>query len=216
MASTTRLASAGADRRAVVEAQILAATERLLAAGESFTELGVQRPAAEAGVARSTFYLHFRDKTELLLKLTATLVGPALALIGAAPPEVGREGMVRAMDEVIRYYRERRHLLAAVLEVTAYDPGVRAMWEAELQLFTDQAAEWLRVEQAAGRTAPELEPATASRVFVWGGIQVIANQVLTGDPAQDAAVAREIASLQWYGSFRRPAEDRPVTPAGSP
>jgi len=216
MASTTRRASAGADRRAVVEAQILAATERLLAAGESFTELGVQRLAAEAGVARSTFYLHFRDKTELLLKLTATLVGPALALIGAAPPEAGREGMVQAMDEVIRYYRERRHLLAAVLEVTAYDPGVRAMWEAELQLFTDQAAEWLRVEQAAGRTAPDLEPATASRVFVWGGIQVIANQVLTGDPAQDAAVAREIASLQWYGSFRRPAEDRPVTPAGPP
>jgi TetR/AcrR family transcriptional regulator, ethionamide resistance regulator len=211
MASTTRRASAGADRRAVVEAQILAATERLLAAGERFTELGVQRLAAEAGVARSTFYLHFRDKTELLLKLTATLTEPALALIAAAPPEVGREGMAQAMVEVIRYYRERRHLLAAVLEVTAYDPAVRATWEAELELFTDRAAEWLRAEQAAGRTSPDLEPGTASRVFVWGGIQVIANQVLTGDPAQDAAVAREIASLQWYGSFRRPAQDQPAT-----
>lgn len=213
MASTTRRASAGADRRAVVEAQILAATERLLAAGESFTELGVQRLAAEAGVARSTFYLHFRDKTELLLKLTATLAGPAFALVDAAPPEVGREGMVQAMGEVIRYYRDRRHLLAAVLEVTAYDPAVRATWEAELRLFTDRAAGWLRSEQAAGRTAPDLEPATASRVFVWGGIQVIANQVLTGDPAQDATVAREIALLQWYGCFRRPAQDQPAAAA---
>ncbi|WP_250004592.1 TetR/AcrR family transcriptional regulator [Actinoplanes sp. M2I2] len=209
MASTTRRASAGADRRAVAEAQILAAAEQLLAGGERFTELGIQRLAAEAGVARSTFYLHFRDKTELLLRLTATLTAPALDLISAAPPESGRESMEQAMGAVIRYYRERRHLLAAVLEVAAYDPAARAAWEAELQLFTERAAAWLRVEQQAGRTAPELEPETASRVFVWGGIQVIANQVLTGDQAQDAAVARELVSLQWYGSFRRPAEDRP-------
>lgn len=207
MASTTRRASAGADRRAAVEAQVLAATERLLAAGARFTELGVQRIAAEAGVARSTFYLHFRDKTELLLRLTATLTSEAFALIDAAPPEVGREGMVQAMTEVVRYYRQRRHLLAAVLEVTAYDAAARAAWEGELRSFVDRGAAWLRAEQAAGRTSPDLEPATASRVFVWGGIQVIADQVLTGDEAQDDAVAREVALLQWYGSFRRPAQD---------
>ena len=206
MASTTRRASAGADRRAVVEAQVLAATERLLAAGARFTELGVQRIAAEAGVARSTFYLHFRDKTELLLRLTSTLASEAFALIGAAPPEMGSDGVVQAMTEVVRYYRKRRHLLVAVLEVTAYDPVAHAAWEAELQSFIELAAQWLRAEQAAERTAPDLEPVTASRVFVWGGIQVIANQVLTGDETQDDAVAREVALLQWYGTFRRPAQ----------
>ena len=135
MASTTRRASAGADRRAVVEAQVLAATERLLAGGARFTELGVQRIVAEAGVARSSFYVHFRDKTELLLRLTSTLTSEAFALIGAAPPQRGSEGMVQAMREVVRYYRQRRHLLAAVLEVTAYDPVAGAAWEAELQSF---------------------------------------------------------------------------------
>ncbi|MEU6203817.1 helix-turn-helix domain-containing protein, partial [Micromonospora musae] len=62
MPSITRRRSGGSDRRLSVEAQILAATERLLAEGESFTELGVQRIAREAGVARSTFYMHFADK----------------------------------------------------------------------------------------------------------------------------------------------------------
>ncbi|MEU6204148.1 helix-turn-helix domain-containing protein, partial [Micromonospora musae] len=62
MPSITRRRSAAADRRLPVEAQILAATERLLGEGESFTELGVQRIAREAGVARSTFYMHFADK----------------------------------------------------------------------------------------------------------------------------------------------------------
>lgn len=40
--------------RASVEERILAATERLLAEGTSFTGLGMQRIAAEAGIARST------------------------------------------------------------------------------------------------------------------------------------------------------------------
>jgi hypothetical protein len=39
------------DRRSVIEAQILAATEQLLREGENVTDLGVQRIAAAAGVA---------------------------------------------------------------------------------------------------------------------------------------------------------------------
>ena len=52
---------------------MLAATEKLLVEGVSFTELGVQRIATEAGIARSTFYLYFRGKTELLVRLAGSL-----------------------------------------------------------------------------------------------------------------------------------------------
>jgi AcrR family transcriptional regulator len=73
MPSITRPRPQGPDRRAAAVAQVLAATERLLGEGVPFTELGVQRIAAEAGIARSTFYLHFRDKTELLVRLAGSL-----------------------------------------------------------------------------------------------------------------------------------------------
>src|ERR1700758_4252388 len=53
---------------AMVEA-VRAAVERLTADGTSFTELRVERIAKEAGIARSTFYLRFRDKTTLLCTL---------------------------------------------------------------------------------------------------------------------------------------------------
>jgi AcrR family transcriptional regulator len=206
MPSVTRRHSIGANRRAAVEAKILEATERLLRDGESFTELGVQRIAAEAGIARSTFYLHFRDKSQLLMRLIEPLADPAFDMISEADPSYGLEGMVKAMVLNVRYYRERRHLLAAVVEVAAYDPMIREFWDAQLQRFIDQAEGWLRSEQEAGNTAPDLDPRTATRVFVWGGFQALANQVLTGPQDQDEVVAREIAQLEWYGASRRPAE----------
>jgi AcrR family transcriptional regulator len=204
--STTRRPSAGNDRRAAVEARILEATERLLAGGAGFTELGVQRIAREAGVARSTFYLHFSDKTALLLRLTGPLAGGAFEVVENAPPTSGRDAMLAAFLEVIAYYRARRHLLAAVLEVIAYDPAARAFWDEQLNRFVEMGERWLRAEQEAGRTSPTLDPATASRIFVWGGFQALAAQVLTGPEEQDAVVVREIVLLQWYGGFRRPAD----------
>lgn len=206
MPSITRRATAGAQRRAVAEAKILTATERLLAGGASFTELGVQRLAAEAGIARSTFYLHFRDKTELLLRLIDTLADGAFDLIVAASPADGAEGIAAAMVQCVRYYRERRHLLAAVLEVSAYDADAREFWDRQLQRFTDKAELWLRREQEAGRTAPDLDAATAARVFVLGGFQAMASQVLVGPEDQDEIVAREIALIEWHGGYRRPAQ----------
>ncbi|MEU6204621.1 TetR/AcrR family transcriptional regulator [Micromonospora musae] len=203
MASVTRRSST---RRATADAKILQATEQLLAGGASFTELGVQRITAEAGVVRSTFYLHFRDKNELLLRLVEPLADGAYDLISSTTPEQGLEGVVAAMVQDMRYYRERRHLLAAVLEVAGYDAVVREFWNSQIQRFADLAEVWLRGEQVAGRTAPDLEPATAARVLIWGGFQVLANHVLSGPESQDEAVAREIAQLEWYGAFRRPAQ----------
>src|SRR5260370_26990762 len=69
MASVTRPRSRQLKRRAEIEAAVLAATERLLAGGANFTELGVQRIVAEAGVARSSFYMCFPDKVTVLVRL---------------------------------------------------------------------------------------------------------------------------------------------------
>ncbi|MEV6375398.1 TetR/AcrR family transcriptional regulator [Micromonospora sp. WP24] len=206
MASVTRRSSTRANRRATADAKILQATEQLLAGGASFTELGVQRITTEAGVVRSTFYLHFRDKNELLLRLIEPLADGAYDLISSTTVEQGLEGVEAIMIQDMRYYRERRHLLAAVLEVAGYDAVVREFWNSQIQRFTDLAEVWLRAEQEAGRTARDLEPATAARVLTWGGFQVLANHVLSGPESQDETVAREIAQLEWYGAFRRPAQ----------
>lgn len=148
--------------------------------------------------------LHFPDKTALLLRLVERLATDAYALIGSAHPADGVEGMTAAMVEDMRHYRRHRHLLAAILEVAAYDPTAREFWQGQLQRFVDLAEEWLREAQEAGRTSRSLDPPTAARIFVWGGMQAVANQVLTGPEEQDEVVAREIALFEWHGAFRRP------------
>jgi AcrR family transcriptional regulator len=206
VASITRRPAADPSRRAAVEADVLAATERLLADGATFTELGVQRIAAEAGVARSTFYLYFRDKTELLLRLAATLGDVSFALVTGWSPDApdALDGLADTLLRVIRFYRDRRHVFAAVLEVSGYDRTIGEFWEAQLRLFIDQGERWLLAEQAAGRTPADLNAATASRVMVWGGIRVIADHITNRPADEDPAVAREVAANEWYGGFRRP------------
>jgi len=82
--------------------------------------------------------------------------------------------MVAAMVQCVRYYRERRHLLAAVLGVSAYDADAHKFRDGQLQRFIDKAEVWLCGEQEAGRTPLDLDATTAARVFVWGGYQAVA------------------------------------------
>jgi len=212
MASTTRRSSVAADRRAAAEARTLDVVEELLRAGASFTELSVERIASEAGLSRSTFYLYFRDKTDLVLRLASALKA-AIFETGEDwdphGPNDGLDWLARAYLRIIRTYRGRSATLAAVLEVAGYDREVRASLEATQQRFIDRIAARLTDEQRAGRTSHDVEPVTAARVMVWGGEQVIATHVIrtTADDEQDARLATELAASQWYGVYRRPASE---------
>jgi AcrR family transcriptional regulator len=204
--SITRPASKRAQNRAEIEDRILAATKRSLATGASFTELGIGRLSSEAGVARSTFYLYFADKTQLLLRLARDLGESSFDLLGDWNPAdaSGHGALTRSMHSVLTFYREHSHVLRAVLEVAPYDRAVREFWDGRLEAFVSRAEGWLLAEQAAGRTPKRLNAAVASRVFILGGMQTIAHQVISGDARDDEAVAEELSALQWYGSFRRP------------
>jgi AcrR family transcriptional regulator len=191
-----------------MEDRLLAATERLLAEGVTFTELGVQRIVAEAKTARSTFYMHFRDKTELLLRLATALREQSFALVSQwqTSEEADSEDLAHLYEMVIALYREHGAVLAAVTEVAAYDPAVQAFWATQLDRFSAATAERLRQDQQKGRLDPRLDPLTAAKVIVRGGDRVITQHIAEDDGSSDAAVAQELARLQWYGAFRRPAE----------
>src|SRR5919197_3678303 len=57
-------------KRAAVQAAVLGATEALLSEGASYADLNIERIATRAGISRTAFYFYFRDKRELLLRLT--------------------------------------------------------------------------------------------------------------------------------------------------
>src|SRR5689334_14867172 len=98
MPSITRRRNAGPGRPSSAEADILAAARRLLIDGAAFTELGVQQISTEAGVARSTFYSHFRDKTELLVRLAADLTTSSFGVTSSWTPPDGVDALTDVFE----------------------------------------------------------------------------------------------------------------------
>ncbi|MFI6265587.1 TetR/AcrR family transcriptional regulator [Micromonospora sp. NPDC051006] len=206
MPSITRRRTPSPGRRASAEAEILAATGRLLIDGANFTELGVQQISIEAGVARSTFYSHFRDKTDLLMRLAATVVDASFNIASAWEPSDGVEGLADAFQQVVGVYREHAAVLRAIAEVATYDASVSRFWSERTIRFRDRTIEILRQEQDAGRSPAGLDLVNASRVIVVGGERAILDHVTVADPSDDAAFARELALIWWYGAYRRQAD----------
>ncbi|MFG2925648.1 TetR/AcrR family transcriptional regulator [Streptomyces sp. NPDC048305] len=208
MASTTRRPSSASDRRAILEKRVLSAIEGLLQGGVTYTELSVEQIAQAAGISRSSFYLYFRDKVDVLLRLSGTLRGESYAIASAWRPtgaEGGLDGLARTYELILGHYRKYAALLSAIGEVAAYDAEVREAWDAHQRRFIDNMIEVLREEQMADRSPADIDPELAASIIVQGGGQVIARQVASGVSANDAAVARELALGYWYGVFRRRA-----------
>ncbi|WP_432132929.1 TetR/AcrR family transcriptional regulator [Streptomyces tendae] len=185
---------------------MLAATQRLLVAGASFTALGVQHITAEAGVSRSSFYVHFRDKTDLLTRLAARLLAPSFDASSAWRPSDGLDALTETFVRVLRLYREHFAVRRACAEVSAYDPAMSQFWTREIRQFSDWTFEVLRVEQEEGRTPSDVDTLGATQVIINGGEQAIVEHVTTRPPESDRVFARELARIWWYGVYRRPAD----------
>jgi AcrR family transcriptional regulator len=203
--SITRRRAPDPGRPASAEAEVLAATRRLLADGASFTELGVQKISAEAGVARSTFYAHFRDKTDLLMRLGTTMTATSFDIASAWEPADGVEAMADAFLRVLGVYREHAAVLRAIAEVSSYDEAVRTLWSERFAQFSARTVEVLGDEQDAGRTPAAIDRVSAARIIVIGGERAIFDHITTAPPSDDAAFVRELALTWWYGVYRRPA-----------
>jgi AcrR family transcriptional regulator len=209
MTSVTRRRTGDHERRsAETEARLLSSVEKLLNAGESFTEISVQRIIEEAGVSRATFYAYFQGKSDVLQRLAQKIKDVSLALARQWDPGAGEDGAARYtkfFEEVLALHRAHHPVLSAVREVASYDPEMRDFYTADLERFDEAVLTTLLEQQQAGATPVDLDAVAASRVIVWGGAQAMARHISVDDGNGDAALARELGRIWWYGAYRRPA-----------
>jgi len=122
-------------RRDEVEASILRAAEELLAEGASFADLGIERIAKRAGIGRTGFYFYFRDKRELLMRLTA---GIATQLYARAETWWSGDADLRdALADILELFRAHAPLLKAVVELSAIDDEVAVFWRRLVGRFAE-------------------------------------------------------------------------------
>lgn len=115
-------------RRPEVERRLLAATEELIADGTSFTELSVEQLAKRAGIARSTFYVYFHDKSDLVARLAEEMISQlaeAANVWWRLGVDARYEDVRESTRQVVQTYARHAPLFTALAEVSAYDERLR-------------------------------------------------------------------------------------------
>jgi len=189
-------APARSAKRAAVEEAVLGAVERLLGEGAAYADLPVERIAREAGISRTAFYFYFRDKRELLMRLTEET---AERLYHEANAWWGAEGdgparLADALASVMAVYRDRRVVLCAVVEVSTYDAQVAAFWRAIVGRFVDATRKRIEAEQAGDR-APGIDARLVAFSLAWMTERALYQQVQGSSGAPDEALVRALADV---------------------
>lgn len=171
MPSVTRKTQTGrAERRDQIRTRLLASVEQLLADGENFTELSVERLVSLAGVSRSTFYVYFEDKGELIRAWLTDIISE-LDVAARAWWSLGADAtwddLRAALGRVVAVYRPHTTLMAAAFDAAAYDAGVREQVEAMMQRNIAGLRKHMRTGQAAGFVDERLPTAQTAAWLTW-------------------------------------------------
>lgn len=200
---TRRRRSRGTEPRIGTEEAIVAAMERLLAQGNSFTSVSVEELAQEAGISRSTFYMHFRDKGELVRRLmnhvTAELVG-ALAVWFESPQGNDRNRLLAAIRGVAQAYEKHRAIMHAIVETTAYDADVARLFQEMLARLAGEARNLVKRAQRKGLADAEL-PLEVADALTWM-VERCCHQLLAAKrPAQRERVIEAMVHIIWNAIY---------------
>lgn len=199
MVSVTRRSGRGPEHREAVAQALQDAVERLLDEGHGYTMLGVQQIADEAGIGRSTFYLHFRDKTALLLVI-AEAATDGLFTAAEAWTEAGfadQDALERTLTEIVGYQRAHANVLSAVMEVAAYEPEVASFWRERVGAFVTGLAGRIREGQAGATINPALDPDVTAAWITWGVERLIMQHGAVAADEQDSRMVSGLATAIW-------------------
>lgn len=204
MPSITRRARARSpDTQAGVVEALVGAMERLIGQGHSFTALSVEQLAREAGIARSTFYLHFSDKGQLvhrLLQRIAEELSAAAGLWFAQPELTQREDLQAGIRSIVDVYERHHAVMTAVVETAAYDPEVAQLFHGMMDALVSESRRSLRRIQQSGKAHPDATPEVAD-VLTWM-LERACYQLLKGrKPAQRERLAETLTHIAWTAMF---------------
>ena len=200
MESTTRKSKAArADRKSEIEERMRAAITALVSDGERFTELSVERLVAEAGMARSTFYVYFEDKGALLRAIGQSTLHTFYE--GARPwfeqrEAVTYEDVKAGMTGILEAFHENEVVMAAVAETAVYDPAVGEMYTASVEDFITALRKLIQRGQKDGSIRDVSAPDTAAALS-WM-IERTTLQLGPGaTPKKIDAIATGLADVIW-------------------
>ena len=133
----------------------MAAAESLLRE-RSFRELTVDEVMRRTDLSRPSFYVYFKDRNALILRVVEHLRGELRTMsqrwyTGTGDgPALARE----AMEGIVEVYATQGPVLRALADAASDDPEVEQVYGALVQSFIDVTTHHIEAEIEAGRVLP--------------------------------------------------------------
>jgi AcrR family transcriptional regulator len=178
-------------------AEILQAAEDFLRE-RPFRELSVDEVMARTSLSRSSFYVYFRDRHDLLLRLIQE-IGDALMqmadrwLTGTGDPRADARAALEGLSAV---YSEHGIAMRAIADAARVDPQVEHFYEDLIDRFVVANTAHIAEEIAAGR-APPMDPGETARALVWASEAYLVRTLGTVPPRQPREQVVETLSAIW-------------------
>jgi TetR/AcrR family transcriptional regulator, ethionamide resistance regulator len=180
----------------VAEREIIAAAEALLRE-RPFRELTVDEVMRRTDLSRPSFYVYFRDRHHLVLRVVEHLGAELFAMSDrwlrgtGVGPQLARD----ALEGVVEVYASHGPVMRALADAAADDPGVEQAYTAIVQAFVDATARHIEDEIAAGRILP-LDAGETARALVWM-MERYLNLSFGRDPATPREAVAETLITIW-------------------
>ena len=151
----------------MAEQEIIAAAAGLLRE-RPFRELTVDEVMRRTDLSRPSFYVYFRDRHHLVLRVVEHIGGELFTVSDRWDPgeRDGRALVHTATEGIVAVFAEHGPVLRALADAAADDPDVELVYHRLVQSFIDVTARHIRREMAAGRVHA-LEPVETATALVW-------------------------------------------------
>ena len=138
------------------EREILAAAEELLRE-RPFRDLTVDEVMRRTDLSRPSFYVYFKDRHQLVLRVAERLGDEMLSLTSRWFEGTGPDGAAsfrEALTGTVTVYDRHGPVLHALADAATVDPEVERTYNAIMQTFIDATTTHIEAEIAAGRVLP--------------------------------------------------------------
>ena len=147
--------------------EIIDAAEGLLRE-RPFRELTVDEVMRRTGLSRPSFYVYFRDRHELVLRLVERLRGELLRVANRwNESEGGGSGVLKeALEGVVAVYGRHGAVMRALADAAVDDREVERAYDALVRGFVEATAKHIEAEMRTGLIAA-LDPTETAKALIW-------------------------------------------------
>jgi TetR/AcrR family transcriptional regulator, ethionamide resistance regulator len=186
--------------RAQVISRLKTALVTAAADGTTYTDLEVEELANDAGISRSSFYVYFEGKVDLVRELCEEVIADVIG-IGQRwwdlPGSATKEDLRDSLDQMMTAYREQSPLVGVIVEAAAYDPRVRDEYFSLVRRTRRALERHISEGQAAGSVRPELDAETAATWLTWMLSRGSHELLRTAKPADFEKRLRALTDILW-------------------